>query len=109
MGYRVARYGVGLSAPADSAHARPAGPNDVATPAGAEGWQALYGYSLPFSAARREYEESIVQTFYLSNADLKETIDLLRVVIDIRQISPTTSTNSATRTSCLTLSGVLCS
>ena len=59
MGYRVARYGVGLSAPADSAHARPAGPNDVATPAGAEGWQALYGYSLPFSAARREYEESV--------------------------------------------------
>ena len=59
MGYRVARYGVGLSAPADSAHARPAGPNDVATPAGGEGWQALYGYSLPFSAARREYEESV--------------------------------------------------
>ena len=59
MGYRVARYGVGLSAPADNAHARPAGPNDVATPAGAEGWQALYGYSLPFSAARREYEESV--------------------------------------------------
>jgi len=45
-------------------------------------------------AKRREYEESIVQTFYLSNADLKETIDLLRVVIDIRQISPTTSTNA---------------
>ena len=41
-------------------------------------------------AKRREYEESIIRTFFLSNADLKETIDLLRVVIDIRQISPIT-------------------
>jgi general secretion pathway protein D len=47
-------------------------------------------------AKRREYEESIVRTFYLSNADVKETIDLLRVVIDIRQISPTTATNAIT-------------
>jgi general secretion pathway protein D len=47
-------------------------------------------------AKRREYEESIVRTFYLSNADMKETIDLLRVVIDIRQISPTTATNAIT-------------
>ena len=45
-------------------------------------------------AKRREYEEAVVQTFPLSNADVKETIDLLRVVADIRQISPTTSTNS---------------
>jgi general secretion pathway protein D len=45
-------------------------------------------------AKRREYEESIVRTFYLSNADVKETIDLLRVVIDIRQISPIMATNS---------------
>jgi general secretion pathway protein D len=45
-------------------------------------------------AKRREYEELIIQTFFLSNADLKETIDLLRVVVDIRQISPTTATNS---------------
>jgi general secretion pathway protein D len=45
-------------------------------------------------AKRREYEESIVRTFYLSNADLKETIDLLRVVVDIRQISPITATNA---------------
>ena len=29
-------------------------------------------------AKRREYEEEIVRTFYLSNADLKETMDLLR-------------------------------
>ena len=36
-------------------------------------------------AKRREYEEDIVRTFYLSNADLKETMDLLRIVIDARQ------------------------
>ena len=36
----------------------------------------------------------IIRTFFLSNADLKETIDLLRVVVDIRQISPVSATNS---------------
>lgn len=45
-------------------------------------------------AKRREYEESIIRTIFLSNADLKETIDLLRIVVDIRQISPVTATNS---------------
>ena len=45
-------------------------------------------------AKRREYEESVVRTFYLSNADIKEVIDLLRVVVDIRQISPITGTNA---------------
>jgi general secretion pathway protein D len=45
-------------------------------------------------AKRREYEESVVRTFYLSNADLKEVIDLLRVVIDIRQISAISATNA---------------
>lgn len=45
-------------------------------------------------AKRREYEESVVRTFYLSNADIKEVIDLLRIVIDIRQISPITATNA---------------
>ncbi|PYR79572.1 MAG: hypothetical protein DMF86_03185 [Acidobacteria bacterium] len=45
-------------------------------------------------AKRREYEESVVRTFYLSNADLKEVIDLLRVVVDIRQISAITATNA---------------
>ena len=45
-------------------------------------------------AKRREYEEAVVRTFYLSNADIKEVIDLLRVVIDIRQISPITATNA---------------
>jgi general secretion pathway protein D len=47
-------------------------------------------------AKRREYEEAIVRTFYLSNVDVKEAIDTLRVVIDIRQISPITSTNAIT-------------
>lgn len=43
---------------------------------------------------RREYEEAIVRTFYLSNADIKEVIDLLRIVVDVRQISPITATNA---------------
>jgi general secretion pathway protein D len=47
-------------------------------------------------AKRREYEEDVVRTFYLSNADLKETIDLLRLVLDARRISPTTATNALT-------------
>lgn len=46
------------------------------------------------AAKRREYEEEIVRTFYLSNADLKETIDLLRIVIDSRRIAPVTATNA---------------
>jgi general secretion pathway protein D len=47
-------------------------------------------------AKRREYEEEIVRTFYLSNADLKETIDLLRIVVDARRIAPLTATNALT-------------
>jgi general secretion pathway protein D len=47
-------------------------------------------------AKRREYEEEIVRTFYLSNADLKETMDLLRMVLDARRISPTTGINALT-------------
>jgi general secretion pathway protein D len=47
-------------------------------------------------AKRREYEEEVVRTFYLSNADLKETSDLLRMVLDARRISPTTATNALT-------------
>jgi general secretion pathway protein D len=45
-------------------------------------------------AKRREYEEAVVGTFYLSNADVKEVIDLLRIVVDVRQISPITATNA---------------
>jgi general secretion pathway protein D len=47
-------------------------------------------------ANRREYQEEVVRTYYLSNADLKETMDLLRTVLDARRISPTTSTNAIT-------------
>jgi general secretion pathway protein D len=47
-------------------------------------------------AKRREYEEEVVRTFFLSNADLKETVDLLRLVLDVRRISPTTATNALT-------------
>ena len=45
-------------------------------------------------AKRREYEEEIVRTFYLSNADIKETLDLLRVVLDARRVSPITANNA---------------
>jgi general secretion pathway protein D len=47
-------------------------------------------------AKRREYEEEVVRTFYLSNADVKEAQDLLRLVLDARRISPTTGTNALT-------------
>ena len=43
--------------------------------------------SVPDTAAkRREYEEEVYRTFYLSNADLKETIDILRIVVDARRL-----------------------
>jgi general secretion pathway protein D len=45
-------------------------------------------------AKRREYEEEVVQTFYLSNADLGETVDLLRLVVDIRRLAPITATRA---------------
>jgi pyruvate, water dikinase len=34
-------------------------PSEITTPPGAEGWQELYSYSSTFSAARREYEDSM--------------------------------------------------
>ena len=49
-------------------------------------------------AKRREYEEDIVRTFYLSNADVKETMDLLRIVIDARRIGAMQGTNAITIT-----------
>ena len=45
-------------------------------------------------AKRTEYEEEIVRTFYLSNADVKETLDLLRIVIDNRRLAPITTINA---------------
>ena len=49
-------------------------------------------------AKRREYEEDVVRTFYLSNADPKETMDLLRIVIDARRIGGMQGTNAITIT-----------
>ncbi len=45
-------------------------------------------------AKRREYEEEIIRTFFLSNADVKETLDLLRLVVDNRRISPVSGVNA---------------
>jgi general secretion pathway protein D len=49
-------------------------------------------------AKRREYEQDVVRTFFLSNADLKETMDLLRIVIDARRIGGMPGTNAITIT-----------
>ena len=48
------------------------------------------------AAKRREYEEEIVRTFFLSNADLKETVDVLRIVVDARRLAPMAATNAIT-------------
>jgi general secretion pathway protein D len=45
-------------------------------------------------AKRRDYQQEVVKAFYLQNADLKETIDALRVVGDFRSISQITGTNA---------------
>jgi general secretion pathway protein D len=45
---------------------------------------------------RREFEQQVVKTFFLSNADLKETIDLLRVVLGSRRIAPVPGANALT-------------
>jgi general secretion pathway protein D len=47
-------------------------------------------------AKRREYDEEVVRTFFLSNADLKEAMDLLRLVIDLRRVAPTSAANALT-------------
>jgi general secretion pathway protein D len=47
-------------------------------------------------AKRREYEQQVTRTFYLSSADLKETIDLLRIVLGARRIAPLTANNALT-------------
>jgi general secretion pathway protein D len=45
-------------------------------------------------AKRQEYEEEVVQVFPLSNADLKEVSDLLRIVGDLRRLSFVTNNNT---------------
>src|SRR5262249_16572870 len=47
-------------------------------------------------AKRREYEQQVVKTLFLSNADLKETIDLLRVVLGARRVAPLPGANALT-------------
>jgi general secretion pathway protein D len=47
-------------------------------------------------AKRREYEQQMVKTFFLSNADLKETIDLLRIVLGARRVAPVPGANALT-------------
>ncbi len=45
---------------------------------------------------RREYEQQVVKTLFLSNADLKETIDLLRIVLGARRVAPLAGANALT-------------
>ncbi len=45
---------------------------------------------------RREYEQQVVKTLFLSNADLKETIDLLRVVLGARRVAAVAGSNALT-------------
>ena len=64
--------------------------------------QNFYGVTAPRTvtvipdtpAKRTEYEQEIVQTFYLSNADVEETVNLLRLVLDLRRLSPVTASGA---------------
>jgi general secretion pathway protein D len=48
------------------------------------------------SAKRREFEQQVVKSFYLSNAELKEAVDVLRVVLGARRVASMPSNNSIT-------------
>jgi general secretion pathway protein D len=43
---------------------------------------------------RAEYEQEITRVFYLSNADVDETIDTLRIVVDARRVAPAAGINA---------------
>ncbi|MEO5760674.1 MAG: secretin N-terminal domain-containing protein [Vicinamibacteria bacterium] len=45
---------------------------------------------------RRDYEDQIVKTFYLSTADLKEVVDVLRISLGARRVAPLSSGNALT-------------
>jgi general secretion pathway protein D len=47
-------------------------------------------------AKRRDFEQQVVKTIFLSNADIKETIDLLRVVLGARRVAPIPGVNALT-------------
>jgi general secretion pathway protein D len=46
------------------------------------------------AAKRREYAEEMIQSFYIGNADPKETMEMLRVVADARAVSIMTGSSS---------------
>ncbi len=43
---------------------------------------------------RAEYEQEIARVFFLSNADVDEAIDTLRIVVDARRVAPVTGLNA---------------
>jgi len=45
---------------------------------------------------RRDYEDQIVKTFYLSTADLKEVVDVLRISLGARRVAPLAGGNALT-------------
>ncbi len=45
---------------------------------------------------RRDFEDQIVKTFYLSTADLKEVVDVLRISLGARRVAPLQSGNALT-------------
>ena len=49
---------------------------------------------------RRIYEDLVIQTFFLSNAEVKDVMTMLRSLVDAQARSPPTS--SSTRSSCAT-------
>ena len=47
-------------------------------------------------AKRRDYEDQIVKTFFLSTADLKEVVDVLRISLGARRVAPLAGGNALT-------------
>jgi len=47
-------------------------------------------------AKRREHQQQVIKTLFLSNADLKQTIDLLRIVLGARRVAPLEGANALT-------------
>ena len=43
---------------------------------------------------RRDYEDLVVKTFFLSNADVKDVNNMLRALIDARRIADRTSSST---------------
>jgi len=45
---------------------------------------------------RQEYEDEVIQTFYLSNADVKDVQTILRTLLDARKVAQSTQLNAIT-------------